>query len=836
MRRFRPVSIALLACCVALLPSRAARASEKDPTPQEVRDTINRTRNWLIGKQQPNGSFAAKGGGHTVGVTCLAMLALLNSGSTTDDAHVKKGLKFLRALRSTPKQTYDISLMAMVLSATRTRKLKLAELVERLELGQAKSGRGQEGGWSYYCTKGFAVTRPDRSNSQFAVLALRDAVHAGVSVKKSTWQRVKKYWEQGQGGDWGWGYLSRGGRSLGSMTVAGIASLVIVDRMLQDKRDWDANGKPLCCAERKPYERLDRAIARLGTELRRQRTVVRNFSSGTNTFYYLYGLERAGRLSGLRLFGGYDWYREGVKFFRKRQQRAGFWVGNGFGEGDRMVATSMALLFLSKGLAPVLVNKLKYGKPKLRKPLDVEGDDWNRHRNDARNLTDYITTRDNWPKLLTWQTVEMNKLAAYPKTEDAVHDLMQAKVLLVSGRDSLGEMASNRKQCDILRKYVNRGGFIFAVGNCLPGSKFDTHIRTLVKNMFSEKGKLNPDIRLVPLPKEHPIYRSEHNLTANVKEFPLWGVNYGCRTAIVYAPVREPGFDLCCLWDKWQIQPTGKRPRLLEKWVSDGMKIGVNVIAYATGREPPQKLRPKDDSNARGVNDKVERGFLQVAKIIHAGDWDVAPRALRNLLIGLNKWNGLTANTKPQRDLRPTDKNLFRYPVAYMHGRNGFEMNEAGVTQLRKYLSERGGLLFADACCGSPGFDAGFRKLMTRVFPDKTLKRIPVKHELFTSKIGHTIKSVRRRMPESNNKKAALRIVVKKVEPFLEGIEIDGRLVVIYSKYDISCALERQASVSCRGYVEKDAMRIGINVMLYALLQDVRYSELLVKTTRKTDD
>jgi hypothetical protein len=55
----------------------------------------------------------------------------------------------------------------------------------------------------------------------------------------------------------------------------------------------------------------------------------------------------------------------------------------------------------------------------------------------------------------------------------------------------------------------------------------------------------------------------------------------------------------------------------------------------------------------------------------------------------------------------------------------------------------------------------------------------------------------------------------------LEGIEIDGRFAVIYSKYDISCALERQASVACSGYVEEDALKIALNVVLYALLQDV---------------
>ncbi|MFN0051642.1 MAG: DUF4159 domain-containing protein [Planctomycetales bacterium] len=42
---------------------------------------------------------------------------------------------------------------------------------------------------------------------------------------------------------------------------------------------------------------------------------------------------------------------------------------------------------------------------------------------------------------------------------------------------------------------------------------------------------------------------------------------------------------------------------------------------------------------------------------------------------------------------------------------------------------------------------------------------------------------------------------------------------MLYCKYDISCALERQTSVVCTGYVHEDAVRLGVNMVLYALLQ-----------------
>jgi len=54
-------------------------------------------------------------------------------------------------------------------------------------------------------------------------------------------------------------------------------------------------------------------------------------------------------------------------------------------------------------------------------------------------------------------------------------------------------------------------------------------------------------------------------------------------------------------------------------------------------------------------------------------------------------------------------------------------------------------------------------------------------------------------------------------EPYLEGVKLDDRWAVIYSKYDISCALERHQSADCRGYKHESALKIVANAILYAL-------------------
>ena len=53
--------------------------------------------------------------------------------------------------------------------------------------------------------------------------------------------------------------------------------------------------------------------------------------------------------------------------------------------------------------------------------------------------------------------------------------------------------------------------------------------------------------------------------------------------------------------------------------------------------------------------------------------------------------------------------------------------------------------------------------------------------------------------------------------PELEGHEIKGRLAVVFSHNDLSCAMESSTVSQCDGYKREDAEKIGINVLLYRL-------------------
>jgi hypothetical protein len=128
---------------------------------------------------------------------------------------------------------------------------------------------------------------------------------------------------------------------------------------------------------------------------------------------------------------------------------------------------------------------------------------------------------------------------------------------------------------------------------------------------------------------------------------------------------------------------------------------------------------------------------------------------------------------------------------------------------------EYGGLLFADACCGSEKFDTAFREFTRKMFPDKKLEVIPEDDFLYSEKLnGEAITQLRCRLEKENGQAEAN---FKDVKPMLEGIKIEGRWAVIYSRYDIGCALEKNKSSACKSYEPESAMKLATAALLYSL-------------------
>lgn len=427
--------------------------------------------------------------------------------------------------------------------------------------------------------------------------------------------------------------------------------------------------------------------------------------------------------------------------------------------GDGVVDTSFGVLFLAKGRKPLLVQKLKWSDDKR----------WNLDRNDVAHLLSFIGDKLGEP--VAWQVVDLDA---------PVEDWLAAPLLYFQGHEFPDFSPAQRAK---LRRYVELGGTLFAEA-CCGREAFVTGFKRFAAEAFSE-------YPLRELPPTHPVYRTKYEL----KPQGLQGIDLGCRTRVYFSPR-----DVSCLWEQTDV------PVLSEQ----AFRLGTNLAAYAAGRGA---LRERLDvvvlpaEEQRGVAD-VPGDTLRLTQVVHDGDWRPNPQALVNLAQYLNESIGLDVAPR-YRTLRLSDEDLSRCPILFNVVCPGFELSAAERDKLRDYL-RRGGFMFAEACCGQPESTAALRAEIAQLFPTAQLKPIPLTHPLFQGNPGYRIERVRYR-------ESVVAEDPELTEPRLLGLEIDGRLALIYSPYSLGCGLEAIVDEGCRGYVNEDARRIAINIVLYAL-------------------
>jgi len=395
-----------------------------------------------------------------------------------------------------------------------------------------------------------------------------------------------------------------------------------------------------------------------------------------------------------------------------------------------------------------------------------------------------------------------------------VEELAQTPVLYFCGSQDPAPAGANQRKAlaHKLRDYLDRGGFLFAEAYG-EGKPFDEGFRRLIQEMFPE-----PEYRLRLLEAEHPIWYAEEKVPVQ-EQRPIWGVEFGCRTSVVYVPPADARPALSCLWELSRPGRGEKYSRRVQAQIDAALAVGVNVLAYATNRE----LKPKEDffrsEGKSGPRDRLERGRLAVATLRHPGGCNAAPRALVNLMDAASR--ELNIRTRVRESLLAlTDDALFDYHLVFMHGRTAFRLTDAERRRLKEYV-ERGGMLMADSICASREFTESFRREMSQIFAERPMERIPPADPIFSTRYGgEDLRLVERRDPtEGAGAGRPLEATVRKVPPDLEGIRFGDRWGVVFSPFDLSCALEKRDSLGCRGYTREDAARLGLNVVLYSLQQ-----------------
>lgn len=144
-------------------------------------------------------------------------------------------------------------------------------------------------------------------------------------------------------------------------------------------------------------------------------------------------------------------------------------------------------------------------------------------------------------------------------------------------------------------------------------------------------------------------------------------------------------------------------------------------------------------------------------------------------------------------------KEIYNHPFAIMTGEGAFNLPEPERQNLRAYL-ERGGFLLASAGCSSSEWNQSFRREIKAVLPNQALKKIPLDHPLFRTVFA--IGSVKLKHGGTTQ---------------LEGIEIDGRIVLVYSSEGLNDTGNVKGCCCCGGNEIQNCHEINVNVFSYAL-------------------
>jgi hypothetical protein len=330
------------------------------------------------------------------------------------EAFVSKKLRKLRRAPADPTEPPPSTKSDLFRSLPEERRMFATELALKLAAGQL-----DDGSWTYAAGSGElggmgtgVRSKPggdfkppaapdiggDLSNTQYALLGLRSAAEMGIAFDPEVWVKAikcmlarqeKKFggripafpvpiaseqaWlvaDQADRGSTkasktrkdftprGWGYATAKARPepYAAMTTIGVSCLAIckfyvrnlkeigpsmrdrIDQAIEDGCAWLAVN----------FNALDNAPWKdPNTPYRR--------SQGKIDGYYMYGIERAGLLTGAERFGEHEWYARGARYLVDVQAQDGSWAAEMFYEPKSTISTAFAVLFLKRATQPIVI-------------------------------------------------------------------------------------------------------------------------------------------------------------------------------------------------------------------------------------------------------------------------------------------------------------------------------------------------------------------------------------------------------------------------------------------------------------------------------------------------
>ena len=191
-----------------------------------------------------------------------------------------------------------------------------------------------------------------------------------------------------------------------------------------------------------------------------------------------------------------------------------------------------------------------------------------------------------------------------------------------------------------------------------------------------------------------------------------------------------------------------------------------------------------------------------------SGDWDVDQRMPANILTSLVDYTNMRVDPD-ERVVALADPAMLTAPFCYLAGHKLVEFNAAEARNFERYVRNGGFVLVDDCNHDIDGlFATSFERQMASIFGADALKKLPNDHDIYSSFF------------EFDDGPPATTFELNGwgddlIHDYLKGIEIDGRLGVLYSNKDYGC--EWDYDWRNKRFLAEDNTKFAVNIILYAL-------------------
>jgi len=755
--------------------NRTARAA----TPEQVQKAIEKAKDWLYKQQNPKGTWervekpvpnGEKGNADPDarqwgGLTSLATYALLAAEESPQAPKLQNAISFLKT--APIEGIYATGMRCQVWLFLSDDK-SVRPLIERdkefllrslhQDVAHAKDNRF--GFYPYYFERGkpHPADWYDHSVSQYGVLGMWALERAGAEVPIKYWQVVDGAWQRAQYADGGWSYRqkfvdaapdSAQGSETPQMTAAGIATLFITQEYL--------TADLVACRGNVSNDHIERGLRWMDKRIGEALT--------NGNLYGMYGIERIGVASGRKYFSTTNWYEVGADYLVKKQKPDGSWEG----QWGVLPDTCFALLFLVRGRAPIVFNKVEYSVEEKKRTLVAN---WDQRPRDVANFANWMGRQIE--RDLNWQTVNLKV---------PVEDLHDAPILYLAGNQ---ELILSEEEAGKLKAFVDQGGMILGNADC--GSRaFATSFEKLGEKLFE-----GYKFRQVPL--THPIFSDEQFPAKRERSHPrLIGLSNGVRELMLLVPDAD-------LSRAWQARS--------EKTREEAYHLGANIFLYAVDM---RNLRYKGETYIVTPDPKVKPSQKLVVKRLEVGDnWNPEPGGWPRLAAILhNKPYEIALDVQPAK-IEPAE--LKGAKIIDLTGTGAFKLTDEQRKTIKDFVNG-GGTLIVDAAGGSNEFADAAEAELKATFGDEATKALgePLAAD---SAVYH--------LPNADISQVRYRLFARKVlvgdlkVPRVKAISIKGRLAVFYSREDLSAGLVGEPVNGILGYEPQSATEIMRNLVLYS--------------------